>query len=222
MEQASRVRRVKAAFETVKQNQSRCIGAPAQSLDGEQISIRGRPSFAGRWWLWNPPEHLAEYCREVRSRQPPRGAWDRELYRAAFGRRLRFFATRAHSLNLTPQIIVEVQVFGVQKHAVVRKALRFFAERRITAHFVDFKVRGPALGELRRFSERLGVAAIVDRNSKRFVELGLAPARYGDAKWLDLLMDEPMLLVLPLVRCGTKLTVGLDEAAWSQWVTDGK
>ena len=117
---------------------------------------------------------------------------------------------------------MEVQVFGVQKHADVRKALRFFAERRVTTHFVDFKVRGPALGELRRFSERLGVAAIVDRNSKRFAELGLAPVRYGDSKWLGLLMDEPMLLVLPLVRCGTKLAVGLDEAAWSQWVTDEK
>ena len=115
---------------------------------------------------------------------------------------------------------MEVQVFGVQKHADVRKALRFFAERRVRTHFVDFKVRGPALGELRRFSERFGAAALVDRGSKRFTELGLSPARYGDAKWLDLLMDEPMLLILPLVRCGTKLTAGLDESAWSQWVTE--
>lgn len=106
----------------------------------------------------------------------------------------------------------------MRNHADVRKALRFFAERRVKTHFVDFKVRGPAVGELRRFADRFGVAALVDRSSKRFVELGLAPALYGDAKWLQVLVDEPMVLALPLVRCAGQLTVGLDEAVWSQWI----
>jgi arsenate reductase-like glutaredoxin family protein len=117
---------------------------------------------------------------------------------------------------------VEVQVFGHHKHADVRKALRFFAERRVKTHFVDFKIRGPALGELKRFADRFGVAALVDRNAKRFTELGLAPARYGDAKWLDVLLDEPTLLMLPLVRSGANLTVGPNEATWTRWVQDAK
>lgn len=112
-------------------------------------------------------------------------------------------------------------MFGVKNNADVRKALRFFAERRIKTHFVDFKVRGPALGELKRFANR-GAAALVDRNSKRFLEMGLGPALYGDAKWLDVLVDEPMLLKLPLVRCGGKVTIGVDEPAWTQWIADGK
>jgi arsenate reductase (glutaredoxin) len=114
---------------------------------------------------------------------------------------------------------VEVQVFGVRNNADVRKALRFFAERRIKTHFVDFKIRGPAPGELKRFANR-GAAALVDRSSKRFVEMGLGPALYGDAKWLDLLASEPMLLRLPLVRYGQKVTVGVDEGTWSQWIAD--
>ena len=114
---------------------------------------------------------------------------------------------------------MEVQVFGVRNNADVRKALRFFAERRIKTHFVDFKVRPPALGELKRFANR-GAAALVDRSSKRFVEMGLGPAVYGDAKWLDLLSSEPMLLRLPLVRCGQKVTIGVDEGTWTQWITD--
>ncbi len=110
----------------------------------------------------------------------------------------------------------------MRNHADVRKALRFFAERRVQAHFVDFKVRGPALGELTRFAGKFGVAALIDRASRRFVELGLGPALYGDAKWLDVLVAEPMLLALPLVRCGNKLTVGLAEAVWTQWVAGDK
>jgi hypothetical protein len=30
------------------------------------------------------------------------------------------------------------------------------------------------------------------------------------------------LLILPLVRWGTKLTVGLDDSAWAQWVAEGR
>lgn len=112
---------------------------------------------------------------------------------------------------------MEVQVFGVRNNADVRKALRFFAERRVKTHFVDFKVRGPALGELKRFAERVGAEGLVDRASRRFSELGLAPARYGADKWLSLLCDEPLLLKLPLVRFGAKFTVGLNEAEWAQW-----
>jgi arsenate reductase-like glutaredoxin family protein len=117
---------------------------------------------------------------------------------------------------------VEVQVFGVHNHAGVRKALRFFAERRVKTHFVDFKVRGPALGELKRFADRLGVPALVDRSSKRFAQLGLGPSRYGDAKWLELLMDEPLLLTLPLVRCTNNVTAGLAESVWTKWIDDAK
>ena len=117
---------------------------------------------------------------------------------------------------------MEVQVFGVHGHADVRKALRFFSERRIKTHFVDFKVRGPAPGELKRFADRFGADALVDRNSKRFRELGLAPARYGDAKWLDILLEEPLLLTLPLARCGNQLTIGLDEVSWDKWINERK
>jgi arsenate reductase len=114
---------------------------------------------------------------------------------------------------------VEVQVFGVRNNADVRKALRFFAERRVKTHFVDFKVRGPSLGELKRFAGRFGAEALVDRTSRRFSELGLGPARYGADKWLAVLCDEPLLLRLPLVRCGPRLAVGLNEPEWAEWLS---
>ena len=41
---------------------------------------------------------------------------------------------------------MNVQIFGVQKDADTRKALRFFKERRIPVHFVYFKIKGPSKG----------------------------------------------------------------------------
>ncbi|MCU0627445.1 MAG: hypothetical protein MUF21_13310 [Gemmatimonadaceae bacterium] len=93
-----------------------------------------------------------------------------------------------------------VQIFGTKKSADTRKAQRFFAERRVPVHFVDLAERAPAKGELQRFVQKFGAAALVDRDSRRFQELGLGPARYGEAKWFELLLDEPFLLVQPLVR----------------------
>src|SRR5688572_6849258 len=106
---------------------------------------------------------------------------------------------------------MEVQIFGVKKSADTRKAQRFFAERRVKVHFVDLAERPAALGELRRFAQKFGVAALVDRDSRRFAELGLAPARYSDDRWLEKLVEEPMLLVMPLVRYQHQVTIGIAE-----------
>ena len=113
---------------------------------------------------------------------------------------------------------MEVQVFGTRKNAETRKALRFFAERRVKTHFVDLDERPASPGELRRFVRKAGVAALIDRDSRRFAELGLGPARHGDDRWLDLLSNEPHLLVQPLVRQQQRLTVGPAEAEWRTWV----
>ena len=112
---------------------------------------------------------------------------------------------------------MEVQVFGTRKNADTRKALRFFAERRIRTHFVDLAERAASLGELRRFAQKFGVTALIDRDSRRFAELGLAQARYGDEHWLAKLADEPLILRQPMVRFQHKLTLGLDEGSWKEW-----
>ncbi len=113
---------------------------------------------------------------------------------------------------------MEVQVFGVRKSADTRKALRFFAERRIKTHFVDLVERPASLGELRRFVQKFGVAGLIDRDSRRFTELGLAHSQLSDQRWIDKLIDEPLLLRLPLVRNGNALTVGAAEQDWKSWI----
>jgi len=114
---------------------------------------------------------------------------------------------------------MEVQIFGVKKSAETRAALRFFAERRVKVHFVDFAVRGPSRGELTRFAQRFGVGALIDRTSRRFGELGLGSASYSDDRWIEKLAAEPLVLKLPLVRYDRELTIGSAEPTWKLWVS---
>jgi arsenate reductase (glutaredoxin) len=113
---------------------------------------------------------------------------------------------------------MDVQVFGTKKSADTRKALRFFAERRVRTHFVDLTERAAARGELTRFAQKFGIQALVDENSRRFGDLGLRTARYGEERWLALLVDEPLLLRMPLVRHGNALTIGTAEETWKSWL----
>jgi arsenate reductase-like glutaredoxin family protein len=113
---------------------------------------------------------------------------------------------------------MEVQVFGVQNDADTRKALRFFKERRVKVHFVDFKQRAPSPGELRRFFDRFGEERLIDRKAKRFAALGLQQAYYGNERWLEIASEEPLILKMPLVRSGNRVSVGLDEPGWRSWL----
>lgn len=113
---------------------------------------------------------------------------------------------------------MEVQVFGTKKSPETRSALRFFAERRIKVHFVDFAERAAAPGELKRWAQKHGVQALVDRDGKRFAEAGLRYGTYSDERWLEKLVDDPFLLRQPLVRWQQRLTIGAAEAEWKQWI----
>ena len=112
---------------------------------------------------------------------------------------------------------MEVQIFGVRKSADTRKALRFFAERRVKTHFVDLQERAASPGELRRFAQRFGVDALLDRGSRRFADLGLGASRLSEERWLEKLAEEPLLLRVPLVRHQQQLTVGDAEPTWRTW-----
>ena len=113
---------------------------------------------------------------------------------------------------------MEVQIFGTQKHQDTRRALRFWSERRVRVHFVDLLERAASKGELQRFVQRFGITALIDRNSRRYTELGLGVARLSDESWFEQLCDEPLLLAQPLTRSGKLLTVGLVESEWREWI----
>lgn len=109
-------------------------------------------------------------------------------------------------------------MFGVRKSAETRAALRFFAERRIKTHFVDLNERAPSPRELERFARKYGVPALIDRESKRYAQLGLHAAQLTDTRWLEKFEQEPLILRLPLVRWQQQVTIGDATDQWNQWI----
>lgn len=112
---------------------------------------------------------------------------------------------------------MQAQIFGTKKSPETRKALRFFAERRIPVHFNDLNERAASKAELQRFIQKFGVSALVDRESKRFKDLGLGASHLTDQRWIDKLLDEPLLLKMPLIRYQNKLSIGDAEVEWKSW-----
>ena len=105
-----------------------------------------------------------------------------------------------------------IEVFGLEDSRTTRAAVRFFRERRIVVSFVDLAKRPIDAADLRRFIDRLGVAAVLESPTEPTTDRGALLAR---------MRSNPGLLRLPLVRHDDELTAGPDESTWKAWLARG-
>ena len=119
-------------------------------------------------------------------------------------------------------VATTIQIFGFNDCQDTRKAQRFFAERRIPIHYVDLKERPASKGELRRFADRFGPAALIDKEGARYKAMGLRVALDSPARLLERALTEPRLLRTPLVRNAGKVTIGYAPDDWQAWVEAAK
>jgi arsenate reductase-like glutaredoxin family protein len=116
---------------------------------------------------------------------------------------------------------LNVQIFGHERDQGTRAAIRFFKERRVAIHLVDLTRKPIARGELRRFVDKLGARALLDESSKGYRDGGLGYLRLDDGEIVERLLANQALLRLPLVRFGSELSIGRDEATWKRWFKPG-
>ena len=116
---------------------------------------------------------------------------------------------------------VSVQIFGLKNSPATRAAERFFKERRVTIHIVDLTQKPMAPGEIKRFIERFGLAALLDSEGKAYVDAGLKYYKLSDADLLSRMERDPKLLKLPLIRGGKVLSIGHDEESWKAMLGAG-
>src|SRR3989338_1964439 len=107
------------------------------------------------------------------------------------------------------------QIFGRQDCRETQKARRWFQERRIPFQFVDLEIKGLAPRELESVARSVGWEGMLDRESKCFLEKGLAfmtPARIP-----KILSEDSLLLKTPIVRQGSKAVIGMRPEVWAGW-----
>ncbi len=115
--------------------------------------------------------------------------------------------------------VENVQIFGTRKCQVTRKAERFFKERGVRFQMVDLAQKGLSVGEIRSVASRLGgVEALIDRGGKRYLERGLKYAAPTGPRIEQALIDDPLLLRTPVVRCSAGATVGDAGEVWTAWL----
>lgn len=108
-----------------------------------------------------------------------------------------------------------IQIFGTAKCKVTRAAQRFFADRGIKVQFVELREKSLSPGELESVARAVGgVRALYAADSHRVKERGLAHSAPDDARMMELLRGDPLLLRTPIVRDGARAAVGDAEKIW--------
>ena len=113
---------------------------------------------------------------------------------------------------------VVIQVFGTKKCKETRKAARWFKERGLRVQSVELSEKGLSPGELRSVASQVGgVEALIDRESKRYVDKGFKYSAPTGARIEAILLEDPLLLKTPIVRRGKDATVGYAPDVWERW-----
>lgn len=107
-----------------------------------------------------------------------------------------------------------IQVIGTKKCQGTRKAERYFRERALPYQFVDLTVRGLSKGELDKVKSAISLEDLVDTAGKEYARRNL---KYLVHDTEETLLAYPLLLKTPIVRDGSKVTVGYCPEVWDGW-----
>ena len=111
---------------------------------------------------------------------------------------------------------MNVQILGTRKSYDTKKALRFSSERRISYHFRDLSEKGLSRGELENILRSVEIDDIIDPESPQYKKRGMA---YMDFDIKEEVLEDPLLMKMPVVRNGNKATVGYSADEWKRWIS---
>jgi len=111
---------------------------------------------------------------------------------------------------------MNIQIFGILKCQETRKAQRYFKERGVPFQFINLSEKGLSKGELNSVKATVGIDNLVDKTGKEYTRLNL---KYMTHNIEDELLQHPLLLNTPIVRNGSKATVGYKPDIWKEWMS---
>ena len=111
---------------------------------------------------------------------------------------------------------MNIQIYCGKKNFDAQKAERWFKERRIPFQSLDLKKHKLGEREIRLMLTAIGPEKLIDREDKKVKE---HPACYYNRAELLIpaIQENPWLLKTPIVRNGSKITIGYQPDVWDQW-----
>ena len=111
---------------------------------------------------------------------------------------------------------MNIQIYVGRKNFDTQKAERYFKERRIPFQTVDLKKHSPGEREIRLMLQKIGTENLIDREDRKVRE---HPACYYNQESLLIpaIQEAPWLLRSPIVRDGSRITVGYQPEIWDTW-----
>jgi arsenate reductase len=114
-------------------------------------------------------------------------------------------------------LFVNIQIFGTKKSFDTKKAQRYFKERRIKVQFIDLREKEMSKGELQSVLRAVGgIDALIDDKAKDQDTVALI-TYLAESQKFDKLLENQQVLREPIVRNGSKATVGYCPDVWKGW-----
>jgi Spx/MgsR family transcriptional regulator len=111
---------------------------------------------------------------------------------------------------------MNIQIFGTLKCKETRKAQRYFKERGVPFQFINLSEKGLSKGELNSVKATVGMDNLVDQAGKEYSRLNL---KYMTHNIEEELLQHPLLFKTPIVKKGSKATVGYKPDTWREWMS---
>lgn len=112
---------------------------------------------------------------------------------------------------------MNIQIFGKSKCFDTKKAERYFKERGIKYQLIDILQKGMSKGEYNSVKQALGgYENLMDESCKDKQLLDLVKCLRAEDRD-EKILENPKLIMTPVVRNGSKATVGYKPDVWKSW-----
>ncbi|MEW6508321.1 MAG: ArsC/Spx/MgsR family protein [Bacteroidota bacterium] len=112
---------------------------------------------------------------------------------------------------------MNIQIIGIKSCNDTRKAERYFKERRIPFHFRDLNEKGLAKGELDNIVKKIPMEELIDSDGKEFKKRNMQYMRFDIEEEL---LNDALLIKMPVVRNGSDVTIGYQPETWKKWIEE--
>ena len=113
---------------------------------------------------------------------------------------------------------MNIQIFGTNRCQDTRAAQRFFKERGVRFQYIDLAIKGLSKGELNSIRRSVPVEDLIDTEGKEYAKHNL---KYLTHDTEEELLLHPLLFKTPIVRNGSRVTVGNHPDTWKEWLKTG-